>query len=97
LLSSNTVAQFLCFISILSKIIRNCAYGVVCRVCFLAGDVDVLLLVVLVYYLHHFDARTDDADQFVAPVVVESPVVVAGVVVVALLVVVAPLVVAPVE
>jgi hypothetical protein len=34
---------------------------------------------------HHFDARTDDADQFVAPVVVESPVVVA------------PLVVAPVE
>ncbi len=36
-------------------------------------------------------AVTDDADQFVAPVVVESPVVVARVVVVA------PLVVAPVE
>jgi fatty acid desaturase len=25
-------------------------------------------IVVLVYFLHHFDARTDDADQFVAPV-----------------------------
>ncbi len=47
----------------------NCAYGVDFLAWLLRGDVDGLLVIVLVCYHHYFAARSDDADQVVAPLV----------------------------